>query len=311
MPILVCTRPNTLAFLLAALPVLAFSACTKRQPVVPAKELAVVARVNGTPITEFEVEQVAKRSLGALAVESVQRAARDRLLESAIQSRAIALAAERELTADERFSLDKEAAIYREQLLVRHYIDRHHPPEPVTAQMVAEYYQSHPQRFGGGVENQYELVGASRTPSPDERGKFVTKLRDPGARADWKAWAKDISAGGLPAVYSTGLVSDSVLHPKLRELLAGLESNKPSAVVFVDGRPYVARVTGKQTKTPRPLEEVRASIVRTLTPVQLTAAVEKTAAEVMKITKVEMMNAKAGANQPSASPTPVSSGSKK
>jgi hypothetical protein len=302
-------RPTTIALML--LSALAFTACSKSKPGVPAKELVVVARVNGTPITEFEVEQAAKRSLGALAVESVQRAARDKLLESAIQSRAIALAADRELTADERFSLDKEAAIYREQLLVRHYIDRHHPAEPVTAQMVSEYYQAHPERFGGGTENQYELVGASRTPSPDERSKFVTKLRDPGSRTDWKAWAKDIADRGLPAVYSTGLMGDSVLHPKLRELLSGLEPNKPSAVVFVDGRPYVARVTGKQAKTPRPLEEVRASIVRTLTPVQLSAAVETTAAEVMKTTKVEIINGAGGASPPAASPTPVPPGSKK
>lgn len=265
------------------------SGCSDKKPVVPAKEQAVLARVNDTPISEYDVEQAAKRTLGALSVQSVQRAAHDKLLESAIQSRAIAMAAERELNEDQRFALDKEVAIYREQLLVRHYIDKHAPAAAVTPQIVADYYQKHPDRFGGGTESQYEVVGSSRGVSPQERQGFLTKLRDAASTSDWKQWAAELANGGLPATFSTGAMSDRLLHPKLRELLSGLEAHKPSAIVFVDGRPYVARVVGKSAKAPRPLEDVRADIVRALTSVQLSAAVEKAAAEVMKTAKVDRL----------------------
>lgn len=264
-------------------------ACSDKKPTVPPKEQVVWAKVNDTPVTQFDVEQAAKRTLGALAVETVQRAAAAKLLDSAIQSRALAMAAERELNQDERFTLEKEVAVYREQLLVRNYIERHTPPAPVTPEMVADYYQKHPERFGGGTENQYELLGANRAVSPDERKTFLAKLQDAANKKDWKAWGSDLTDAGLPAAFSTGALSDKLLHPKLRELLTTLSSDKTSSVVFVEGRPYVARITGKQTKPARPLDEVRADIVRALSPVQLSNAVEKAAAEVMKRTKVERL----------------------
>lgn len=277
-------------------------ACSDKKPAVPPKERVVWAKVNDTPITQFDVEQAAKRTLGALAVETVQRAAAAKLLDSAIQSRALAMAAERELSQDERFTLEKEVAVYREQLLVRNYIERHDPPAPVTAEMVAEYYQKHPERFGGGTENQYELVGSNRAVSPEERKTFLSKLQDAANKKDWKAWASDLEDLGLPAVFSSGALSDKLLHPKLREMLTTLSADKPSSVVFVDGRPYVARITGQQTRPPRPLEEVRSEIVRALTPVQLSGAVERAAAEVMKRTKVERLKA-----APSADAAPLAS----
>ncbi len=280
----------------------ALMACSRAKPTGLPKDDVVVARVNGTTITAYDLDQAAQRSLGSLAVESVQRAAHAKLLESAIQSRALALAAEKELSPLDRQVLDKEVATYREQLLVRRYVNRHTPPAPVTPEMIANYYQSHPERFGGGTERHYELIGASRGLSPDERTKVLAKLQDAAKEKDWKTWAGDLEAGGLPVTFSTAVAGDKVLHPKLRELLASLQPQQPSAPVFVDGRPYVARISGEQARSPRPLDEVRGEIVRTLTPVQLSAALEKAAAEVMKNAKVEILEAgRAAAPAPPAS----------
>src|SRR4051812_16762816 len=92
-------------------------ACSKPKPAPEAGE-EPVAIVNGTTITRADVDMAAKRSLGELAIGSVQRAAYPHLVDAAVQSRAISMAAEHELSDSDKKSLERELAAYREQLLV-------------------------------------------------------------------------------------------------------------------------------------------------------------------------------------------------
>lgn len=266
----------------------ALTACNKAKPGTEPGDQPV-AKVNGTVITRSDVDLAAKRSLGELAIGSIQRAAYPRLIEAAVRSRAIAMASEKELSAAEKQSLERELAAYREQLLVRQFLNRHYPPKPVTPEMALDYYKHYPERFGGGSERRYELVGATQALSSDERVRLLAKLSDGVSKQDWKAWAEELQKQGLPVTFLASSSADSLLHPKLRTLLDGLKTGTASSVVFVDGRAYVGRVTSEDARPPKPFDTVREQIERSLMPAQVSAALEQAAGDVLKNAKVEIL----------------------
>jgi hypothetical protein len=286
--------------------ILATSACRREKASsgLPGDD-EIVARVNGKDITRYDVELQGKHSLGQLSVGSIERVAYPKLVEATIQTRAIALAAEKELTPTERQALEKEVAAHREQLLVRRYLKRHSPPKPVTPEMALDYYKQHPERFGASKQKTYQLIGTTRALAGSERAALLRDLEGAAAQSDWKLWAESLAKRGHAVAYSEATAGDRLLHPKLRELLSGLKPGQVAAPAFIQGRAYLARVGGEAEQPPRPFDEVREDIERLLGPSQVSAAVERVAREVMKATRVELVNA-----PKPAEPHPLASGRK-
>jgi hypothetical protein len=250
----------------------------------------VVARVNGSVISRYDVEAQGKQSLGKFSVGSIERVAYPKLVEATIQRKAIALAAERDLEPLARLELDKQVGAYRDELLVRHYLATHSPPRPVTREMAFDYYQRFPQRFGARKDKSFELVGTTRSLAGTERTRLLSELEHAADEGDWKAWAERLETTGQPVTYSRVTEDDRLLNPKLRELLLSLKDNHPSPAVFVQGRTYVARTAAETERPPRPFEEVRPEIERLLGPSQVSDAVTRVAPDVLKNTHVELVN---------------------
>lgn len=282
----------------------ALSGCQRDKPLVLPKDDVVLAKVGGKPISQYDVDQLASHTLGKLGGETVRASAQAKLLEGLIQSRAIAAAAEKELTPLEKLAVEREVAGFREQLLVRGYVDRHAPPAPVSQAMIEEYYRSHPERFGGKTRHLCEVVGATRDLSPDERSDVMKALRDGEHQTDWKAWVDTLTKKQLPVSLTSTADDDQLLVARLGELIRSLKPGVPSQVVLVSGRPYVARLTGEEKTPPRPLSEVRADIERLLSPAQLSAALERVGREARKQVEVEIVK---GAEPGSWPPAPGAS----
>lgn len=276
--------------LVGAAAVCALAACQRdKERVLLPKDDVVLAKVGGKPISQYDVDQLASRTLGKLGGEAVRQTAQSKLLEGLVQSRAIAAAAEKELTPLEKLSLDREVAGYREQLLVRGYVERHAPPAPVSQEMIADYYRNHPERFGGKTRRLCEVVGATRDLSPDERNTLMKALRDGQRETDWKAWVEVLTKKQLPVSLTSTADDDQLLVARLGELIRSLKPGAPSQVVLISGRPYVARLTGEEKAPARPLAEVRGDIERLLSPAQLSTALEKAGREARKQVEVEIL----------------------
>jgi PPIC-type PPIASE domain len=252
------------------------------------KDDIVVAKVNGSIVTRYEVDQIANHSLGNLVVAAGQDSY-VKVRDAAVRSRAIALAAEAELSAVDKQSLAKEVAAYREQLLVRRYLSRHAPPSSVTPDMARSYYQEHPERFGAKIQRSYELLGSSRAMAPAERDKLLNGLKGVENQVDWEAVVAKLKRSNLPVTLTLTNSSDTLLDQNLRELLRQLKPGQASPVTFVQGRVYVARVKGEDRQPPRPFEEVSAEIERLLAPSQLSQALESISKQVLSDTKVELL----------------------
>lgn len=245
----------------------------------------VLARVNGTPISKYDVELAVKITFGK--GRENQGVSRETMLESMVQTRAIADVAEGELTKLEKDELAKQVAMHRDQLLVQRYLAKHAQPHLVDDVMVRKYYDENPERFGAETVRTYELVGAERALTPSERTTVVEKLGSAARRDDWAQWAGELRRDGLPMTHRAGDLLPKVVHPRLYELMQGMPLQRASQTVFVEERAYVVKVTGEKKKHPRPFVEVQEEIRRSLRPIQVKDAVSRAAAEVLPGAKVE------------------------
>lgn len=250
----------------------------------------ILATVNGEPVTRYDLDLTIESTLGARNASKLDESGERKVLESLVSSRAIAQKTEKELSAEEKLALDKKVAAYREQLLVKKHIAKNITPEPATNEMVKEYYDTHPEKFGGKTIRTFEMISTSRNPSQKERDELLGILVKPEDKADWADWVEGIKKQGYPVFFKRGPVVENMLHPKLLDLLKDLEKGQTSAMSFIDGRPYIARIVKEDTIPPRPLAEVSAEIRKSLGPVQLKKAVKRISEDVLKTAQVEYKN---------------------
>ena len=256
------------------------------QPVTLEGDNVVLVRVNGSEITRYDLEQTIRSTLGRYSESRLDRAARRKVLESMVASRAIAQAQETELSEKDRSAIDKKVQAYREELLVMQYLSRHAPPQPVTQEMVREYYESHPEQFGRKTIRTYEMITSNRSLKGGERDRLLAVLRDAAQKKEWKGWVTALERQGYPVAFRQGQITEKILHPQLQLLMESLRKGETSNLVFVKGSPYVVRIVKEEKIPPRPLSEVSGQIRKSLVPVQLKKAVKQAAAEVLKTAEV-------------------------
>ncbi|NOY90285.1 MAG: peptidyl-prolyl cis-trans isomerase [Deltaproteobacteria bacterium] len=246
----------------------------------------VLAEVNGSQITRYDLERTIAETLNEEAIHQLDEEGRQRALQSIVASRAIARAREAELDAAGREAIDRKAARYRDQLLVRQYLDAHAPPEPVTPEMVSAYYEAHPESFGGSTRRTYEMLFTTRSLTAAERDTLSHQLRDPAQHSDWRAWAATLTAQGLPVNHRRGDASASALDARVRRVLGRLRLGQTSTIVYVDGRAFLMRIAEEEQRPRRPLAEVREQIRQRLAPRQLRDAVRAARTSVLQHAEV-------------------------
>jgi hypothetical protein len=246
----------------------------------------VLAKVNGSAITGYDLEMAITTTLGEQSAARLDDSGRRKVLESLVAARAIAQNQEATLTFEERAVLGKKVAAYEEQLLVKQYLAVNASPEPVTQEMVRGYYNAHPERFGGKTIRRYEMITSDRKLKSAERDRLMTALTGPAEKADWGQWVNMLQQQGHPVVYRQGQAAEKALNPRLRQVMGNLKKDEASNLVFIQGDVYVVRILEEQTIAPRPLSEVSAQIRKALLPVQLKKAVKQASEKVLATTDV-------------------------
>lgn len=260
--------------------------CTGPKAQLPGDEVTL-AKVEGEPITQFDVDRALEKSLGRFALESVKRSAGPKTLESLIQSKALSFLGEREASETERLAIDKEVESFRESLFVKAYLAKHAPPAAVGEEQLRAYYQTHPERFGALPEKRYELLFGAEQLTAMERPLVMKKLGELAREPDWSAAAAKAKAEGIALSVATGSLAEPALHKDLKALLSPLNEGQLTGLVVVQGRAYIGRITGVRTSPPKPFEEAREEIERSLTTVSLRDALARVGAQAVAQVKVE------------------------
>jgi hypothetical protein len=246
----------------------------------------VLVRVNGDAITRYDLDQTIRSTLGASSAGRLDEAGRQKILESLVASRAIAQSQEADLSAEDQAVLAKKIRAYREQLLVKQYLVRQATPQPVTGEMVREYYQAHPERFGARTIRTYEMLAGRRKLTAAERDALIQVLKSAAENKDWQQWVAKLQDQGYPIEYRRGRVAEKILHPRLYQLMQPLKKGQASRLTFIEGTAYTVRILEEKQIAPRPLNEVSAEIRKALVPVQLKKSVKLASRQVLKTADV-------------------------
>ncbi len=254
---------------------------------VPVEPSATLVMVDDSAITRAQLELTVERTLGEsaplFATEEVER----KILESLVSSRAMALLAERELGASERAQLDLKAQAYREELLVRHYLQTHATPEPVNTEQIVDYYNRHPGEFGGGVEKSFEIIGNSQPLGEAQRSELIALLSGPQVQdSNWRALVATWRSEGKPLEYRQSRLKLEMLEQPLRSLV-GPTAIGSIAPLYIDDQLLLVRVTDEHRLPAKPLSEVSGSIREKLAPQALKQAVKSLSAEALQQVKVQ------------------------
>ncbi len=254
---------------------------------VPVEPSATLVTVDESPITRAQLELTVERTLGESAPLFANDEVERKILDSLVASRAMALLAERKLDAGERAQLDLKAQAYREELLVRHYLEQHATPEPVTSEQVADYYQRHPEEFGGGVEKSFEIITSDQELDETQRAELIALLS--GAEVQGNDWQKRVAAwraAGKPLEYRSNRIKPELLEQPLRSLVEPTAAGS-IAPLYVDGQMLLVRVTAEERLPARPLSEVSGEIREKLAPQALKQAVKSLSEEATRQVKVQ------------------------
>lgn len=253
----------------------------------PVEPAVVLATVDGTSVTRAQLELAIERTLGESAPLFANADVERKILDSLVSGRAMARLAERDLSPAEREELELRTQAYREELLVRDYLKKHATAQPVTTEMVAQYYQRHPDEFGGGVEKRFEIITANGALNEQMRDQLIRQLSDPKlAAADWRSRVESWRATGTPVEFRSGQARVELLEQPLRGLVESTPAGKVAPLSTRDGLTLV-RVTEEKRLPARPLAEVSGDIREKLAPLQLKQAVKQLGATALNSVKVE------------------------
>src|SRR4051794_37133521 len=123
-------------------------ACKSSEPVRLPGDEVVLARVNQSSVTRYDLERALERQFRGETRNKFGEAERRKLLESMVRARAMAVAMEAQMSELDKLALEKEVAAFREEQLVQRFIRAEGQGRPVSQAMVSEYYEKDPERFG-------------------------------------------------------------------------------------------------------------------------------------------------------------------
>lgn len=253
-------------------------------------EETILAKVEGQIITLYDLDSAIESMLGAQQAGLLDKKARKKVLESMVLSRVMALKSEQNMSTEDKTALDKKVARYKEQLLAKAYLVAHAEPQPVTNQMVTDYYNKHLERFGQKTLYHYEIITGNMTAGDENRKELLATLKQANSTTDWKALTERWKGERKAIDYRKAKGSLDVLDSKLAAVLKGLDTQQTSDIIFQSGNPTIVRLNQKQVLPARPLSQVSAEVRKSLVPIQLKKQIEKLSNALMKTAQVEYLD---------------------
>ena len=248
----------------------------------------VLARVGTETISRQELDIAINDNIGPYAALHLGPEGEQKVLQSLVMRKLMSQQQLALLDAEAKALLDLQVKAYREELLTKQYVQQQLTPEPVTEQMVLDYYQRYPQEFGATEYANYQLVRADAGLDSKQRQRVLWYLEQLTATTDWIPLATQARQEGLAFYLVTGTSSEQGLIPEYQALIAPLAEGQISAVAELNNRLVKVKVLERQRIAAKPLAEVRDDIRKKLAPMQLKRAIEQATDNLKASTDVEI-----------------------
>lgn len=237
--------------------------------------------VNGEAITEADIEFIISKTFSSAELMLANDTIKDKVLQSLIASRAMKHIMQKNMDSDELQILQQKVVAYEEELYIKAYLQTNAVPEPVTADMVKNWYQKNPQNFGGNTIKHFELLKTVSELSEKQRDELLSAINHIRENKNWQKNSKQWQTH-YQLVYQQARAYAGLLNKSLQQALNMLSAGQTSDIILHEGDIYLLRVSRETRTPPRPLAQVSASIRKTLAPVQLKKAVKKASEEAIK-----------------------------
>ena len=227
----------------------------------------VIARVDDSNVTEEQLELAISRTLGETAAFISDPNINRKILDSLVASRAMALEQEKSMSDEMLAELELKVQAYREELLVKAYIQQQAQPEPVTPAMVSAYYKDHPEEFGGQKLKTFEVISTYKQPKEEQQRAVAKAFREIDQKVDWQQSSRQMKSEAFPVRYQKLTMQVDLLEQPMRSLV---ESTAPGQVspLNINGQLMRVKVISQQQLPPKPLQEVAAEIRQKLAPIR-------------------------------------------
>lgn len=261
-----------------------------------AVESNILVRVNNEPITQFQLDQALSEALGDSVQALLGHEVRDKVLQSLVQSRAMAQQAEKEMNLKGKALLDEKVRAYREELLVKRLLKDHSSPQPVSNKMVEDYYKAHQELFGKETIKTFEYVSSVGPLADLDRDNikkaFLSFLLD----SNWQEKIENLKIQGQPVKYKKAELKASLLPAELRQLVIDAKPGD-DAQLRNGSNVIMLRVVSEKEIQAKPLAAVSTGIRQTLAHKQLKKSVKKLVKNVLAETEVEYVEVAGNSSQ--------------
>lgn len=233
----------------------------------------IIAEVNGETISLYEVNEVLANVVGQKNPRHVDVEAKKKIAQTIVLSRMIVQEAKKTLPAEVLAQIDFKADYFREQQIIKTYLNKHAKPKLVSNELVAKYYQDHPEKFGAKTIKEYELLTTGEV-NEQTRENTLTQINSAASEKDWVKLAAHIKKAGIDINYSKGRSDSRILTKNLQTVINGTAAGKVSRPILLDNKYYLARVLSEDKIAPKPFKNVALKIQKMLQPRELKKSVD-------------------------------------
>jgi len=212
-------------------------------------ESRAVVIVGGTPITKDDVNYARKKFFGERFVDA--RAERN-VIESLISSRAISNKAKSSLPNEVLLEIDIAVAAYKEELLIKYFIESSDVSIPVSAAEVDEYYHNHLESFGASDK---KIVEVAKAEFSKENRLPILESMNKIQNGDWSSKYSGVHSFQTFA---------STLNGDLGVQINSLKLGESTGVIVNGSEAYIARLKSVEHIPAKPLAEVSREIRKRL-----------------------------------------------
>lgn len=234
----------------------------------------ILATVNGENITVDDLSFAINRTFSQADQMFLNESVEHKVLESLIAAKSMRHEMEKTLDQGSIDEIQMKVNAYEEELYVKSYLGEHISPEPVTSEMVEDYYQNNAELFGGGVVKTVELLTLPVNPGEAERDIFLGAVNAFKGNANWEELAQN-KFKGLDLQYKKAKIQPGLFSKEIEAAVVALGEGEVSNVVYTAKTPTILRVLEVLTLPSKPLHEVSAEIRKRLAPLQLKKAVKQ------------------------------------
>jgi len=248
----------------------------------------VLVRVGESEVRQSQMTVLLQRLPNA-ETDLVTDDTRQKVLESLVQIRTLAMAAEQQLAEQEQRLLDAKVQAFRDELLAQKYLQMNMAPEPVTSAMVMNYYNEHLDEFTEKGKVRFQTLTTTKDLDDSVRKKVLQAFAAAKNDDDWKAYASKVTAQGLAVKYKAAQMVPKQLPDSIKLQVEQLAVGAVSDLIYGE-QIEIVKLIAREPDRIQPIASVSAKIRKKLAPMQLKKALKLAAEQVMEKTEIEYIS---------------------